>query len=180
MLMQNRPETKELAEAYQAIDQSLLAWLERKLGDRSTAEDIAQNVFLAVWLRAREVKIENPAALMYKVANDLTKNEYKRRARRDAPVISTDSEDCPPEAKLMKTTTTPESSLEQKEALSLALAEIERLPQDMRKMFKLNRFSGLSYPEIALQMNVSVSTVEKNMMKALVVIRATKNKRPKQ
>ena len=168
-------DSQDIATTYRKISESLVSWLERKLGDRATAEDIAQNVFLTVWSRSHQVTINHPAALMFKVARDLTINEYKRRERRDAPAVSADDDDCPQEASALATDLDPEITLAHKEALALTMAEIDGLPKETQIIFKLNRFEEQSYADIALQLNVSVSTVEKNMMKALSALRASRN-----
>jgi len=50
-------------------------------------------------------------------------------------------------------------------------AAVEQLPQQCRKVFELGKYSGLSYPEIANELEVSVKTVEKHMSKALSILR---------
>ena len=48
---------------------------------------------------------------------------------------------------------------------------IQNLPDGIRETFKLNRFDGLSYQEIATKENVSVKTVEYRISKALGILR---------
>jgi RNA polymerase sigma-70 factor (ECF subfamily) len=48
---------------------------------------------------------------------------------------------------------------------------IEKLPEKCRIIFKLNRFEGLKYQEIADKLGISVKTVEAQMSKALRILR---------
>ncbi|MBN2348058.1 MAG: sigma-70 family RNA polymerase sigma factor, partial [Bacteroidales bacterium] len=48
---------------------------------------------------------------------------------------------------------------------------LNELPERTSKIFKLNRFEGLKYKEIAEQLSVSIKTVEANMGKALKLFR---------
>jgi RNA polymerase sigma-70 factor, ECF subfamily len=45
--------------------------------------------------------------------------------------------------------------------------EIERLPQQCREIFILSRFEEMTYPEIANRLNLSLSTVKTQMIRAM-------------
>jgi RNA polymerase sigma-70 factor (ECF subfamily) len=49
---------------------------------------------------------------------------------------------------------------------------IEKLPDDQKEIFKLNRFNGLTYEKIAEQKEVSVKTVEAKMSRAIKSLRS--------
>jgi len=44
---------------------------------------------------------------------------------------------------------------------------LDTLPERCRRIFRLNRFEGLKYYEIAEKLSISVKTVESNMGRAL-------------
>lgn len=48
---------------------------------------------------------------------------------------------------------------------------IESLPEKCREIFKMNRFEGKKYGEIARSLGISVKTVENQMSKALRILR---------
>ena len=50
---------------------------------------------------------------------------------------------------------------------------ILKLPEQCRIIFQLNRFEGLSYQQVASEMNLSVKTVENQMGKALKRLRVS-------
>lgn len=50
-------------------------------------------------------------------------------------------------------------------------AEIERLPEQCKRIFKMNRFDGLSNGIIAEKLNLSKRTVETQISKALKILR---------
>jgi RNA polymerase sigma-70 factor (ECF subfamily) len=48
---------------------------------------------------------------------------------------------------------------------------LEHLPPECRKIFEMSRFEGLKYQEIAERLNISIKTVETQMVRALSKIR---------
>ena len=48
---------------------------------------------------------------------------------------------------------------------------ISELPDQMRRIFELSRYEGMKYAEIALQLGISLKTVETQMSRALVKLR---------
>ena len=55
--------------------------------------------------------------------------------------------------------------------MTLVQNEIERLPPKCKETFLLSKQEGLTYVEIAEFQNVSVNTVEKQMVKAFSILR---------
>jgi len=61
---------------------------------------------------------------------------------------------------------------EHTERIARVQAAIEALPEERRKVFKLSRYEGLKYHEIAERLGISVKTVENQMGSALKTMRA--------
>jgi RNA polymerase sigma-70 factor (ECF subfamily) len=62
-------------------------------------------------------------------------------------------------------------NLETAELESRIKQTLQRLPEKCRQVFELSRFEQKKYSEIAMQLNISVKTVETQMSKALHVLR---------
>ena len=60
---------------------------------------------------------------------------------------------------------------EENELVILLHQEIEKLPTQCKKIFKLNRFEHLKYKEIAVLLRLSERTVENHIANALRVLR---------
>ncbi|MDI1296884.1 MAG: sigma-70 family RNA polymerase sigma factor, partial [bacterium] len=67
----------------------------------------------------------------------------------------------------------PDRILAGREALKTALAALERLPERTRTIFVLRRLEGMRYLEIARRLGLSVSAVEKHMVRAVAHLAAT-------
>ena len=59
-----------------------------------------------------------------------------------------------------------------RERLAQLMTALDGLPDRTRTTFRLHKFDGLSYAEVARNLNVSKSTVEKHMMDALKILAA--------
>ena len=71
--------------------------------------------------------------------------------------------------------TSPLALLEYDELESLVNEVIDDLPDQCRKVFTMNRFSGMKYLEIAEALNISLSTVKYHMSTALDKLREQLN-----
>ncbi len=67
---------------------------------------------------------------------------------------------------------TPERILLGREAYTQMLAALYELPERTRTVFILSRFEDVRGPEIARRVGVSISAVEKHIMRALAHLRA--------
>jgi RNA polymerase sigma-70 factor (family 1) len=141
----------------------LRRYLTRRLGDNDLAEDIAQDAFSNLLQVPDLAEMENPKAYLYKAATHLALNRLRHhRYQRDYLACQSDDE---PET----------SSLFQHLAAERDMAQVQRqlnrLPEKYRRTFLMSRLEHKSYTEIAAEQGLSVSTVEKHIIKALKHLR---------
>ncbi len=65
----------------------------------------------------------------------------------------------------------PEELLEVKEIREVVNRTLEELPEKPAQIFRMSRYEGLKYREIAEKLSISIKTVEANMGKALKIFR---------
>lgn len=138
----------------------LLYWLKQP----QLAEELAQDVFLRIWKHREKLKgISNFAGYVFTITRNLAWTELERimRAPEDPATARTD-----------EALNNPHATLELKELAALMENAIESLPPRRREIFRLSRTAGLTYEEIAAQLNLSRSTVREHMVEALVFLRA--------
>jgi RNA polymerase sigma-70 factor (ECF subfamily) len=126
----------------------LVAFLSRQFG-RQAAEDLAQEAYVRI-VGAR-VEIRNPRAFLARVALRAARDVARQKANR-LPVCEADERDAP---------TLPN----QIDALFFKQAVLA-LPHELRAVFLLSRFAGLTNAEIAQRCGISVKRVEARMTKA--------------
>lgn len=128
----------------------------RMIGCRTTAEDLAQDTFLRLMNRTEEVR---DASYLFRTAQNLAIDHLRAQRVRTAhaEAVAVDPEKG----------RAPENALEAREELRVLQTALAGLPERVQRVFLLNRLDGMSYGEIAVRLGVSVSTVEKDMIRAL-------------
>ncbi len=131
-------------------------------GDSEAATDIAQEVFLKVWEKNRDVALPVSKGLLFKIAADKFISRYRREklAFNFFRSFHFNEQDYSPE-ELM-------SFQQLKSAYETAL---ERMPEKQRTVFLMSRVEKLKYHEIAGLLGLSVKAVEKRMKHALEFLR---------
>jgi len=139
----------------------LLGWLRRKLGNAFDAADLAQDTFMRVLGRPRELdEVREPRAWLTTIAHGLVVDHVRRRTLERAcldAIASLPEQQAP----------SPETQLMLIEALVRIDAMLDGLPAKARSAFLLSRLDGLNYNEIAERLGVSLSSVEKYMASAI-------------
>lgn len=117
---------------------------------------------LRMQVRRSDASIENLQGYLFKVAAAVLVDHGRRGLvrHRDSQVEFTELHH-PVEG------LTPERVFEGKEKIARLVAGLESLGERTRTVFVLNRFEGMSYAEVAATLGISVSAVEKHIMKAL-------------
>ncbi|WP_317931197.1 RNA polymerase sigma factor [Halioxenophilus sp. WMMB6] len=156
-----------LEQVFTSHAQGLVRFLYRKVKNWEDAEDIAQNAFIRIQRLTQSGELENPKAYLYQTASNLAIDKIRREKLHTAyiqsemidssmGIQSNDTDNCCPERQL--------GARQQLQKVEAALAQ---LPVKCRQAFMLHRVRNMSYNDIAQEMNVSVSSVEKYILQAL-------------
>ncbi len=132
--------------------------------DDFQSEDIVQNVIVRIWQQREKLNsnitiknylfrsVYNEFIDQYRKSTAITALEKKYIEGLDTVL---DEDDCDKSERIM----------------ALVMKTIEQLPEKCKETFLLNKKEGLTYVEIAELQNVSVNTVEKQMSKAIRIVR---------
>lgn len=152
---------------------SLERFLARKLENPADAAELAQEAYLRLYRLEHPEQLDNARAFLFQVASNLATDQLRRRQLhfRFLRIEGGDSSDAStPEQ--FSDATSPEQVLSSREKLARIYAAVDDLPDNCRQAFLLHRTSGLSYSDIARELGVSVSSVEKYILEALKACRA--------
>lgn len=139
----------------------LLRTLQRMVGNQSAAEDLLQET----WLRVSRALTEHPVAhlepFVFQTARNLALDHLRARRIHGRTML----EDVSP-ARLENVVAqlgSPEDAAHAKRLLENLSASLSTLSPRQQKIFTLSRLDGRSYLEIAEQLQVSASTVQKEL-----------------
>lgn len=128
-------------------------------------DDILQETFIRACAAAERTEIRHPRSFMLKTARNLALNHVTSAYSRTTQLEDfTDSDVCPVTEPL-------ETELEARERFLGFCRAVRSLPPQCRRVFVLRKVYGLSQKEIAAQLEISESTVEKHVVKGLLVCR---------
>jgi len=151
-----------MPDGFQKFVPALRRWLTRRVRSEVDVDDALQDIWLRSHRLLAEGEVVNSEAYLFRTASSvLTDRARRSRVRNESQHRPLENIDHPVDE------ITPDRVLLGKEALAAALEKLQRLPERTRDVFVLSRFEGLSYREIANGMGISVSAVEKHMIKAL-------------
>lgn len=138
----------------------LKGWLRKRLGNSCDAADLAQDTFVRVIKARNALEIREPRPYLSMVAKGLLVDLFRRRSLEQAWLEA-----------LANVPQVEQPSLEEQAILLQALLQIDRMLQGLgakvRQTFILSQFDGLTYPQIAERLNISVRSVNNYMAKAM-------------
>lgn len=151
-------------EALYTSERFRLEKLARRRIGRSNAADVVQEVFTILWTRAKDHASLTPAYLSR--ATQFTAISHFRTEQRRQKLVSDLTEEQYTQPIIL-----PDQIVSARQELEHFQAAISELPERTRQVFLLNRFHACTYDEIAVALDISYSTVEREIAKALLACR---------
>jgi RNA polymerase sigma factor (sigma-70 family) len=140
----------------------LLRFLERMLGRKDLAEDVAQEAYLKLYRLSRPNEVISPRALLFDVATKLAIDRLKqKRAEAAAAGEPAEMNDVPDESPR------PERRALLDEAMQRLTRIIEELQPSLRQVFVMRYVTQMPRQEIADKLQISVGAVEQRLTRAL-------------
>jgi RNA polymerase sigma-70 factor (ECF subfamily) len=145
----------------------LLTFLARMIGDRHRAEELFQEVFLAVWLKRKQYQHPRPfRPWLYAIAVNRCRAVFRLRTPPLLRLPATMAEPATPEA-------SPDDQAIAAETAEQVSRAVTLLPPQQRAVVVLRIYQGLAYARIAEVVGCTEGTVRSHMHHALASLRQT-------
>lgn len=145
---------------------ALTRYFLRRTASIADAEELVQELFLRLLRRADLFALENLDGYVFEAAANLARDKVRRNQARGAglhvDIADVDTATDAPSA---------ERVVDGRKRLDRTLVALDNLPPRARTIVILRRFEGLTYNQIAEHLGISVSAVEKHMVRSMSALR---------
>lgn len=152
---------RKILESFAGSYSDLLRHLTRRLGRENDAADVMQDTFLKLQSIPADLDIRNERSYLFRIADNLATDHLRRQQKIGQRFASMEDFDSPDKAPLA------DQVVDYRQRLARLEDAIAELPDRQRQVFLMHKYDGLSHSEIAMELRISRSAVEKLIMKAL-------------
>jgi RNA polymerase sigma-70 factor (ECF subfamily) len=157
-----------LIELYLERRADLVRFFTMRLRSAPAAEDLVQDIYVRLSGLENPGEIQNPMAYLYRLGSNLMLDRLRgerRTGRRDAAWM--DSQTSRVGAEEVSSEPSAEAVVAARQRLQLLTAALSELGPQTQRVFRMHKFEGMSHPQVAAELGISRSAVEKHMMAAL-------------
>ncbi len=145
----------------------LLKYFGRRVRDGRDAEDLTQEAFVKVLALAEKEPVKEAGALLFRIASNLIADRYRKSGRRTQAQLS--DLDVGPVSSISREFVEeqdPERVLIARQRITAAIKALDELGERTRTIYVLVRLEDMPQRQIAELFGISVSSVEKSVMRA--------------
>ncbi|MCS4226994.1 RNA polymerase sigma factor [Sphingobacterium sp. BIGb0165] len=153
------------AEIYDRYSMMIYYKVNQMLRDENAAKDLVQDLFTSIWEKSDFIRdnvgissylyVASRNRVLNYIQKGKTKSDYLAEIGKYSLQVSDETLE----------------KLDEKDLMLLITSEIAKLPAKMREVFELSRLEDLSHREIAERLNLSESTVKKQVQNALKILK---------
>ncbi|QJW91603.1 RNA polymerase sigma-70 factor [Spirosoma taeanense] len=151
-------------EIYQRYWKKLYSVARRKIESLDAVEELVQDIFLKLWERRHELRIERLDAYLFTAVRYATINHIKSNLIHEKYAEYAYTH-------LPEASSTTEEQMDLDELIEAVERQLNDLPEKTSQIFRLNRLEYQSVKEISSRMNVPERTVEYHLSQAIKALR---------
>jgi len=156
-----------VSSAFLENDTFIKRFLARFFSNQQDIEDVAQEAYLRAYVAEQQKDIEQPKAYLFRIAKNLALTKLTRKSKKITDYL----EECGSSV-VIEYGAAADSEVEALESLGLYCEAVAALPEKCRQVFLLRKVHGLAHKEIAERMSLSVSSVEKYLLRGILECKA--------
>jgi len=142
-------------------------FLARFFSDRQDIEDVAQEAYLRAYIAEQQKEIEQPKAYLFRIARNLALTQLTKKSKKITDYLEESGATV-----VIECGAAADIEVEAQESLGLYCEAVAALPEKCRQVFLLRKVHGLAHKEIAQRMSLSVSSVEKYLLRGILECKA--------
>ena len=144
------------------IEADLRRYLKRFLVSNQDIEDVIQDAFIRAHKAEQCQTIQSHKSFLFKITKNLALTEISRKSNQLVSYVEDlDS------LTVIDSNADVEHHAYRQQQLSVYVEAIDTLPRQCQRVFVMCKVYGFSHKEISKRLNISISTVEKHLVKGL-------------
>ncbi|WP_448138488.1 RNA polymerase sigma factor [Sphingobacterium siyangense] len=153
------------AQIYDRYSMMIYYKINQMLREEDVSKDLVQDLFTAIWEKSDLIKDDVGISSYLYVASRNRVLRYIQRAKTKSDYLNEIGKYS------LRVSDETLEKIDEKDLMLLITNEISKLPAKMREVFELSRLEDLSHREIAERLNLSESTVKKQVQNALKILK---------
>ncbi|CAM3546777.1 RNA polymerase sigma factor [Sphingobacterium prati] len=154
------------AEIYDRYSMMIYYKINQMLRDEDLSKDLVQDLFTTIWEKSDLIRDHvGISSYLYVASRNRVLNYIQRRKTKSDYLAEIGKYSLQMSHETLE-------KIDEKDLMLLITGEIAKLPAKMREVFELSRLEDLSHREIAERLNISESTVKKQVQNALKILKA--------
>jgi RNA polymerase sigma-70 factor (ECF subfamily) len=160
-----------LGQFYDDAARPLFSLAYRMLGNLEESEEVIQDAFLQIWIKAGKFDAAKGQAFHWalSITRHLCIDRLRSRQRRSRVIVALDNDQDPEPISQL---TPAETSLDRQDAAAIRAA-VNDLPKDQRQAIEMAFFAGLTHPEIATALQEPLGTIKARIRRGMLKLRDT-------
>ncbi|CAN5257413.1 sigma-70 family RNA polymerase sigma factor [soil metagenome] len=163
-------EERHFREIVHRYEGRIVNFIQRSIGDRDRAQDLAQETFIRVYRHLKRFDTSKKfSTWIYTIASNLAKNELRNRSRNPLilfQVLTSKWDDDHRPLQFEDSSMRPDDLYRKRHLKALVERAAEQLPVHHREVFLLREIEGKSYEEIAEITDTQLGTVKSRLNRA--------------
>jgi RNA polymerase sigma-70 factor (ECF subfamily) len=141
----------------------LKKFISRYFSNKEDVEDVVQETYLRAYVAEQKIEISKHKSFLFSTAKNIALTKLTKKSKQITDFLEEyskrdDLQDDPSPAELV----------DAKQQLAIYCAAVETLSGKCREAFLLRKVHGMTHKEIAVQMSLSLSSVEKYLHRAML------------
>ena len=160
--LSTKDDERAFEQIYDLFYSKMYATAFQYLKNKPLAEEVVSDIFCRIWKKRQNMgEIKNFESYVFISVKNLSLNYIRNNSK-----VSNESLD-EQSYYISDPVALPDEVMQAHELQDLLENSIENLPKKCRAIFKMIRFDGLKYKEVASELNISVNTVDTQMRIAM-------------
>ena len=163
----NRRPLSAVSAAFLLNHDFLKRFLARFFSDSQDIEDVAQETYLRAYVAEQQKEIKQPKAYLFRIARNLALTQLTKKSNKITDYLEESDASV-----VIEYGAAADTEVEAQESLGLYCEAVAALSEKCRQVFLLRKVHGLAHKEIAKRMSLSVSSVEKYLLRGILECKA--------